>query len=161
MRKSKIEDKGVEMTIEERLRRLEDIQDIIRLKTRYTELADSSSEKPHTGEEIGGLFTEDAIFHIVPTGAPPLIGSAAVTERFNDATLYPYSYHLLGNPHIEVDGDSAKGRWHVTVALNRRDMGAMWTTAFYEDEFVRTPSGWRIKSLRCTASAFAPFGQGW
>jgi hypothetical protein len=37
----------------------------------------------------------------------------------------------------------------------------MWTTAFYEDEFVRTPEGWRIKSLRCTASAIAPFGQGW
>lgn len=149
------------MTFEERLQRLEDIQDITRLKTRYTELADSSADKPHTGGDIGAIFTNDALFHIVPTGAPPLIGSAAIAERFNDDTLYPFSYHLLGNPHIEVDGDSAQGRWHVTVALNRRDVGAMWTTAFYEDEFVRTPDGWRIKSLRCTASAFAPFGQGW
>lgn len=149
------------MTIADRIKRLEDINEIVRLKSRYTELADSSSEKPHSGTEIGTLFTEDAIFHIVPTGAPPLIGSAAITARFNDATLYPYSYHLLGNPHIEVDGDTANGRWHVAVVLKRRDMGSMWTTAFYEDEFVRTMSGWRINSLVCTASAFAPFGQSW
>ncbi|MEJ7935360.1 nuclear transport factor 2 family protein [Sphingobium sp. AN558] len=149
------------MTLEDRIQQLEDIEAITRLKTRYTELADSSAEKPHSGAEMGGLFTEDAIFHIVPTGAPPLIGSAAIAERFDDDSLYPYSYHLLGNPHIEVDGDSGKGRWHVAVLLNRRDVGSMWTTAFYEDEFVRTPDGWKIRSLRCTASAFAPFGQGW
>jgi hypothetical protein len=149
------------VTIEERIRRIEDIQEIIRLKSRYTELADSSAEKPHTGGEIASLFTEDALFHIVPTGAPPIVGSAAIAARFNDDTLYPYSYHLLGNPHIEVNDGRAGGRWHVVVAFNRRDTGAMWTTAFYEDEFLRTPEGWRIKSLCCTASAFAPFGQGW
>lgn len=149
------------MTIEERLRRIEDIQEITRLKTRYTELADSSADKPHSGEEIGSLFTENAVFHIVATGAQPIVGSAAITTRFNDDTLYPYSYHLLGNPHIEVTGDKASGRWHVAAVFNKRDLGSMWTTAFYEDEFVRTPHGWRIQSLRCTASAFAPFGQGW
>ncbi|WP_340315117.1 nuclear transport factor 2 family protein [Rhizorhabdus argentea] len=149
------------MTIEDRLQRMEDIQEITRLKTRYTELADSSADKLHNGPQMGALFTEDAVFHIVATGAPPLIGSAAITERYNDDTLYPYSYHLLGNPHIEVSGDSGKGRWHAAVIFNKREVGSMWTTAFYEDEFVRTADGWRIKSLRCTASAFAPFGQGW
>lgn len=149
------------MTLEERIRRLEDTQEIIRLKSRYTELADSSAEKPHAGAEISRLFTDDAVFDIVATGAPPVIGSAAIAARFDDASLYPFSYHLLGNPHIDVVGDCACGRWHVAVAFNRRDLGAMWTTALYEDEFVRTPAGWRIKKLRCTASAFASFGEGW
>ncbi|WP_340318006.1 nuclear transport factor 2 family protein [Rhizorhabdus argentea] len=149
------------MTIEERIGRIEDIQEITRLKSYYTELADSSAEKPHTGAEISSLFTEDASWHIVATGAPPVIGSAAIKAQFDDATLFPYSYHLLGNPHIELNGDSAKGRWHVAVAFNARDVGSMWTTAYYDDEFVRTSDGWRIKSLRCSASAIAPFGQGW
>lgn len=124
-------------------------------------MADGSADNPHNGEEMGALFTEDTVFHIVTTGSPSIVGSAAITERYNENTLYSYAYHLLGNPHIEVNGDSASGRWHVAVAFNRRDLGPMWTTAFYEDEFVRTPEGWRIKSLRCTASAIAPFGQGW
>ncbi|MBB4642824.1 nuclear transport factor 2 family protein [Rhizorhapis suberifaciens] len=149
------------MTIEERIQQIEDVQEITRLKTRYTELADSSADKPHKGEEMAALFTEDAVFDIVATGASPIVGSAAIKARYDDDTLYPYAYHLLGNPHIEVNGDSATGRWHVAVVFNRRDLGSMWTTAFYEDEFVRTPDGWRIKSLRCTASAFAPFGKGW
>lgn len=148
------------LTIEQRLRRMEDLAEITRLKTRYTELADSHAGKPHSGDEIVHLFTQDAVWHIVPTG-PPLIGHAAIRERFDDATLFPFSYHLIGNPWIEVDGDTARGRWHVVVAFRMDATGPMWVTGYYEDEFVRQDGMWKISSLVCTASGAAPFGQSW
>lgn len=151
----------LEMTPEQqRLRRIEDIHEIAQLKTRYTELANSWAERPHTGGEISRLFTEDAIWHIVPTGGP-LTGRAAIQAKFDDAQLFPFSYHLLGNPWIEVNGDEGHGRWHVVVAFRTEQTGPMWVTGFYEDRFVRTPQGWRIRSLVCTASGAAPFGQSW
>lgn len=148
------------MDIEQRLRRMEDVHDIAQLKTRYTELANSWPERPHSGDEIQHLFTEDAVWHIVPTGAP-LVGRPAIKAKFDDATLFPFSYHLLGNPWIEVDGDMARGRWHVVVAFRMEATGPMWVTGFYDDQFVRQAEGWRISSLVCTASGAAPFGQSW
>ncbi|WP_442802128.1 hypothetical protein [Sphingobium sp. CR2-8] len=53
--------------------------------------------------------------------------------------------------------DTTQGRWHVAVSLHWRDMGAIWSTAFYDDEFARTTEGRRIKGLCGNASAFAPF----
>ena len=148
------------MTSELRLQRMEDIHAIAQLKTRYTEFANSWPDRPHSGAGIEELFTDDATWHIVPSG-PPLVGIAAIKARFDDATLFPFSYHLLGNPWIEVDGDEALGRWHVVVAFRMEQTGPMWVTGFYEDRFSRQSDGWRISSLLCTASGAAPFGQSW
>lgn len=150
----------VSLPIEQRLQRMEDIHAIIQLKTRYTELADSHQGKPHEGDEICQLFTEDAVWHIVPTG-PPLVGRAAIKARFDDDTLVPFSYHMLGNPWVEVDRDMAIGRWHVVVAFRMEQTGPMWVTGYYEDEFVRQDGVWKIRSLVCTAANAAPFGESW
>jgi hypothetical protein len=58
---------------------------------------------------------------------------------------FPAYYHLVGNFDIRVTGDTASGR---TMCFNpmKFDDGpkillcALW----YDDEFIRTPEGWRM-----------------
>ena len=148
------------MDIEARLRLMEDIQEITRLKTRYTIAADSNAGRPHSGNVVADLFVADGVWHIVPMG-PPVTGRAAIKAHFDDAALIPFSYHHLGNPLIEVNGDRARGQWHVMVMFTAREVGRMWVAGNYDDEFVRTADGWRFQVLRCTADAMAPYGEGW
>jgi hypothetical protein len=53
--------------------------------------------------------------------------------------------HQVHHPEIEVDGDTATGRWY----LQDRVIAAEWRfvlegAAFYDDRYVRTTAGWRI-----------------
>ena len=53
--------------------------------------------------------------------------------------------HQVHHPEIEVDGDTATGRWYlqdkvIVPAFQFMLEGA----AFYEDRYVRTPDGWRV-----------------
>ena len=54
--------------------------------------------------------------------------------------------HQVHHPEIDVDGDIATGRWYlqdkVVVEAFRY---ALEGAAFYEDRYVRTPDGWRIR----------------
>jgi len=65
------------------------------------------------------------------------------------------TYHRLTNFAITVDGDRAKARSYVHAVLQAvPDDAASWVEALghYDDEFVRTPDGWRI-SRRTTGIA--------
>ncbi len=54
--------------------------------------------------------------------------------------------HQAHHPEITVDGDTATGRWYLfdTVLVPAFDFG-LEGAAFYEDTYVRTPDGWRIR----------------
>nr|WP_271209592.1 nuclear transport factor 2 family protein [Rhodococcus wratislaviensis]GLK34193.1 bile-acid 7-alpha-dehydratase [Rhodococcus wratislaviensis] len=54
--------------------------------------------------------------------------------------------HHCGHPEIDVDGDSATGRWYLSdiVLIPEHDM-VLRGAAFYSDRYVRGPGGrWRI-----------------
>lgn len=57
------------------------------------------------------------------------------------------TYHRLTNFAIAVDGDRASARSYVHAVLQAiPDDAGSWVEALghYDDEFVRTPDGWRI-----------------
>ena len=57
------------------------------------------------------------------------------------------TYHRLTNFAIALDGDRATARSYVHAVLQAiPDDAASWVEALghYDDEFVRTPDGWRI-----------------
>ena len=53
--------------------------------------------------------------------------------------------HQVHHPEIDVDGDSATGRWYL---LDRVIVDAvkfmLEGAAFYDDRYVRTPDGWKV-----------------
>jgi hypothetical protein len=59
---------------------------------------------------------------------------------------FPSYAHMLGNFDVRVDGDSASSR---TICFNPMVLGGdqnqiLYCGLWYEDEFIRTPEGWRM-----------------
>jgi hypothetical protein len=59
---------------------------------------------------------------------------------------FPAYAHMLGNFDVRVDGDSASSR---TICFNPMVLGGdqnqiLYCGLWYEDEFIRTPEGWRM-----------------
>ena len=53
--------------------------------------------------------------------------------------------HHAGHPEIDVDGDTATGRWYLQDRVIAASMNFMlFGAAFYDDTYRRTPEGWRI-----------------
>ena len=54
-------------------------------------------------------------------------------------------YHLVGNFDLRLAGDTASGR---TMCFNpmqlNKDGQVLFCALWYEDDFIRTPTGWRI-----------------
>lgn len=63
-------------------------------------------------------------------------------------SIFSVTLHSLSNSEIELDGDRARGRTLVTNPMCIRDdagkQSIFTVYAYYEDELVRTPEGWRI-----------------
>jgi hypothetical protein len=98
---------------------------------------------------VASLFSADGSGDFGPFGTCE--GQAGIRAFFEKLTgMANWSIHSLSNPRIEVEGDRATGRWYLQVALNTvggETPGMQQMLGHYEDEFVRTPGGWKIR--RC------------
>ncbi|HEY6649590.1 MAG TPA: nuclear transport factor 2 family protein [Mycobacterium sp.] len=59
---------------------------------------------------------------------------------------FPAYAHMLGNFDVRVDGDTASSR---TICFNPMVLGGeqnqiLYCGLWYDDEFIRTPEGWRM-----------------
>ena len=118
--------------------RADDLEQIRQLKYRYLRTLDTKQ-----WEEFADCFVPDATADYAGLAFPD---RDALVE-FMRANLGPdmVTMHHCHHPEIEVDGDTANGRWYlhdqvISAELRFRLEGA----AFYEDRYVRTPDGWRV-----------------
>jgi hypothetical protein len=60
--------------------------------------------------------------------------------------FFTVNAHMLGLPAIRIDGDSASARTFCfnPMVLKGDKPRTMMVGLWYEDEFVRTPAGWRM-----------------
>lgn len=98
------------------------------------------------------MFTDDVVAVFGPAGAG-WTGLEVFKESFAKfhATLDSHQHTMMGHL-VHVDGDSAYafsyGNW--LLVRDAADGGPTWTgTGWYDDELVRTDSGWRIKRRVC------------
>ena len=144
--------------IEKRLRVLEDVEEIKRLKREYCAYCDDN----YDADALADLFVEDAVWD---GGAlrPRIQGREAIREFFVAAKeRLPFAIHMVLNPIIEVNGDAAKGTWYLfqpcTFAEGNR---AVWGSARYDEEYVRVDGRWMFKNLALTSFFWTPFDEGW
>lgn len=116
----------------------DEVEQVKQLKYRYLRTLDLKQ-----WDEFEGLFLPEAT------------GSYAELQFGSRAELVGYMRQNLGSelitlhqahhPEIEVVGDRASARWylHDKVFVPAFDV-AIEGAAFYEDEMVRTPEGWRF-----------------
>lgn len=149
-------------TIEERLRVLEDREEIVKLKYRYVNLNDGGWAGPTHAhpDAVAELFVEEGVWDGRPyTGYAR--GREEIRQLFRQFGAMPFIVHYVTNPLIDVSGDGASGHWHALVTATMPGGDAIWILGTYQDEYVRTASGWRIKSLRFVSAANSPYDLGW
>jgi hypothetical protein len=90
--------------LEQRLRVLEDVEEIKRLKAQYAALCDNN----YDCDGIAALFTSDGIWDGSDLGRTE--GRDAIRAFFVKAPkAFPFAIHNVMNPIIEVSGDTARG----------------------------------------------------
>jgi hypothetical protein len=150
-----------QLTLEERVDRLESIDAIKRLKAVYCMYCDAK----YDAEGICSLFIEDGVWD----GGPSFgryEGHRQIRsffERISGDILF--AAHLVLNPIITVEGDRAHGRWWLHMpctALN--DVGTAegrWLLSEYDEEYVRIDGTWKFKTLRLAARSGLGAGVDW
>jgi hypothetical protein len=143
--------------IEKRLNALEGVEAIKRLKARYSAYCDDN----YNPDKLATLFAEDAVWDGGDFGRHE--GREAIRQFFSGAPeALPFAVHMVMNPVIEVDGDTAKGTWYFLGALTVADGNqALWTSLWYDEEYVRVDGEWKFKRLKVNPFFSTPFDQGW
>jgi hypothetical protein len=147
--------------IEQRLRRLEDVEEIKKLKARYCEACDGGwdGRASHNTDKIVALFAEDGIWDGGVYGNRE--GRAQIREYYQSNPEVPFAFHLLTNPIIEVTGDRATGNWHLMICLTQADRTAVLIAGVFDDEYTRTAEGWRIMRSRFSLAHHSPYAGSW
>ena len=152
-------------SLEQRVRHLEDYLEIMEVKSRYCKYLDIRNPDPADAiSKAGGiavLFAEDGVLDNRP-GGPYAVGRAAIRDMyFARRGNVLASSHNVVNPIIRIDGDNAVGEWHGIFysrsgAPDQTGKTEQISFGTYHDEFVRTPEGWRIKSLKLVFTSDRP-----
>ena len=144
--------------LERRIRALEDVEAIKKLKARYCACCDDKYDV----EGLASLFTDDAGWD----GGERLgryEGIEAIRGFFSGSPKrVSFAIHHVTNPIIEVDGDEATGRWYLFQPCTRADGNrAVWLAARYEEEYVRVTGEWKFRKIAVFPAFYTPFDQGW
>ncbi len=144
------------MNESEKLQWLFDVEQIKQLKHRYCAYCDERYDP----DGIASLFVEDGIWDGGPFGTYE--GRDAIHAFFaNASNLISFANHYVTNPVIEVDGDTATGRWDLWQPMvSEPDTTACWLVAKYREEYVRRDDTWMFRSLTVDVKALSPYEQG-
>jgi hypothetical protein len=157
-----------DLALAARVRALEDVEAIQRLKARYAELVDARYGKagPRPPEELAGLadsiaalFTEDAVWD-GGAGLGVCRGRDGIRARMAEPTLL-FSRHYFVNPQIEIEGDRARARWELLAPCTMRDGRPAWMAGAEDDEYTRIGGVWLHQSMSLSVHFFAPHERGW
>lgn len=139
-----------------RLRELDDRDEIVSLIHRYCRHFDANEP-----ERVAALFAEGATIDYGPelpsvTGGPAEI-EAAIAPGLRDR--FAATSHHVSNVEVELEGPDAARSVSYLYAWHRYADGApeseLWGR--YRHTFRRTPTGWRIASLRLEAAGTHDF----
>ncbi len=141
-----------------RITRIEDIEAIKQLKALYCEICDDD----HNADRIVTIFTTDGIWE--GRGIGTAQGHTELQTLFKKfQKMISFSQHMVMNPRIEVNGDSAKGTWYFfgpfTMYENNQ---AKWQSTRYEEDYAKENGEWKIKHLRVKGPGIsADYEKGW
>ncbi len=144
--------------LEARIARLEDIEAIKQLKALYCEICDDG----HDPKRIVTIFAEDGIWEGRGIGhAKGHAEIGALFEGFGERIAF--SQHMVMNPRIEVDGDTATGTWYFFGPFTFREGNqAKWQSTRYHEDYVKEGGQWKIRHLRVRPPGMsADYEKGW
>jgi SnoaL-like domain len=148
---------------ERRIQRLEDIENIRRLKALYATYFD---EALNGGAEFPprillDQFTLDAVWESSSFGRfTGRDGIRGFLEDYRSRVSFCLHYILGHAIDIDEDRNAAKGRW-ITWEPMTLDGIAVLLAGHYTDEFQRSGEQWLFKSVRLDVAFLVPYDRGW
>ncbi len=148
-------------TLEQQVARLVAIEDIKNLKAVYCSYCDAHYDP----DGLANLFVEDGVWD-GGTEFGRHTGRIAIKEFFSGASgSIVFAAHLVMNPIIEVDADTATGKWRLlmpcTVLDETNKAEARWLLSAYDEQYVKVDSRWLFKSLTVDSQFYAAHLTGW
>jgi len=146
------------MGLEATVRELSAKREIEELRYAYVHYLDTAQ-----WDRWGDLFAEDGVFRSyrpVPTGRTEpfeATGRDAIVE-FGKQTVdaaFEYSSHAVYNPRIELDGETAVGRWYFDAFTVKPTGYANWHRGRYEEEYTKTNGEWQFVEVTSLVTADA------
>lgn len=141
-------------SIEDRVRRLEDIEAVRLLMARYHQECDGWDDQGthKRPESITDLFTEDGVWDIPkPAGATtqaPAVGREQIVALAKELQSIQWIFHFVVNPIVEVDGDTVTGEFKGLVRMqSKQSAPSGWGLGIYRADVARTHQGWKFRSL--------------
>jgi hypothetical protein len=136
--------------IEQRLARLENIEDIKQLIARYAKAADQNGDPLL----MAACFTEDATWNCEGIGGWQ--GRDAVVQGLRETSTVklPWALHYMTQPIIDVaeDGQTAAGEYYLWELAKVRPEGGgatedTWIGGWYESEFRKESGVWLFNKI--------------
>ena len=148
--------------LEARVKKIEDFQEISNLQAQYSYLIDELQM-----EALVDLFADDFVWE----GGFDRATMTAVTSKpdllklLNSAAeATTMMRHLPTTPHIEVEGDNAKGTWYVfgmmTAVTPSGDI-AKWVQGRLDNEYIRVDGKWKFSRKSTTYNFNTPYEDSW
>jgi len=148
---------AADSTLEERIKRLEEIEAIKKMKAEYVLACDE-----RRWDDAVRYFTSRAVVAFGPFGK---FESRQELEKFFKETMpvtIGFTIHRLSNPIIEVKGDTAKGIWYCEIPSTHIPTNkAILQQGTYFDEYIKEGNEWKHTKLDLVYSYITEFGEGW
>lgn len=126
------------------LQTLLDIEEIKQLRYAFAWSLETSQP-----DALADLFTADGIVDVGPWGK--MVGQDAIRRGYGRAYAGMPQFtavHAVTNPRIFVNGDDATGTWYLLdCSLREPDANPLQIVGIYDEIYVRTQAGWRIRHL--------------
>ena len=146
----------------QRIARLEAIEEIKKLKSRYAQACDDN----YNPETMRTIFSKDAVWN-GGDAFGRFEGLDAICQFFAEvSSQITWALHYMIAPEIEVadDAKSGTGTWYIWMPYTAAtDDGpqAAWVAGLYTDEYRLEPDGWRISNLDVDLQIMSPYEDGW
>lgn len=144
------------LTVEQRLRLMEDKEEIRELLVTYGRDFDKRDFTAYAN-----LFATDGVWIGGADSSHAYTGPEAIREfvtRTFPASSFPGSFHIMSSPDIRIDGEdtaTAWSRWtYVVVGLHGEP--APFAAGHYEDTLIREGGVWKFKKRQVLAEATHP-----
>ncbi len=145
----------------DRIKTLESIQDIIKLKSVYCRYCDADYDP----KKLANLFCEDGILNL---GKKFGIykGKNEIINHFEEISQqFVFASHLVTNPEINIeDGIKAFGTWQLIMPCNLHindKTDSMWLFGEYQDKFIFTNGEWKFLEIKVIHRIFEKHLDGW
>ena len=146
-------------SLETRVDRLESIEAIQKLKHVYMMYCDLG----YAPAQLGPLFVDEAVWTSAAFGEHT--GRKAIEDFFGGISAQiVFAAHLAMNFIIEVDGDSATGRWRLLMPCTMMKDGAKvsrWILGDYVEEYVRRDGKWLFQKIDFLVNFDVPSLDSW